>query len=149
MTYRRLAVAAIVCATAVVVWWFASTPVLLHTHILTKPDYRSWGAYNEEGTGVTILNPFRSRVAERVAEAFLRDASSGECSPEMSEGLCGAVKRRPLPAADWRLVYRRNIGNDIYVFYRLRQASQQCVMAMVRLKQNGASWKISAYGLSY
>src|SRR5580700_7813658 len=49
----------------------AASPVLFHIHILSKSDYRSCGGYNEEGTGVTVLNPFRSRVPEQRADAFL------------------------------------------------------------------------------
>jgi hypothetical protein len=37
-------------------------PVLLHTHILTKADHKSCGGYSGEGTGITLLNPFRSRA---------------------------------------------------------------------------------------
>jgi hypothetical protein len=136
------------CALTVSLWW-ASKPVLLHTHLLTKADYRSCGAYNEEGTGVTILNPLRSRVAERAADSFLLAASNGRCSPETSEGLCKAVTKRPLPGTDWNLVYRRNLGSDVDVFYRLRRTSQECVIAEVKLKQTGGSWKIFGYGVSY
>jgi hypothetical protein len=47
-------------------------PVLLHTHILTKDEYTSCGGYYEEVTGITLLNPFRSRAPERIADGFLR-----------------------------------------------------------------------------
>lgn len=125
------------------------TKELLHTHLLTKADYRSCGAYNEEGTGVTILNPLRSRAAERVADSFLRALSDGRCSPETNEGLCKAMAKRSLPATDWRLVYRKNFGNEVDLFYRLERATQECVIAHVSLHKASADWKVDGYGISY
>lgn len=100
---------------------------------MTKPDYRSCGAYNEEGTGITILNAFRSRVAEKVADAFLSKPAI----------------HRPFPGTKWHLVYTRDFATKAYFFYRLGGVSQQCVMVEVRLKQNGSDWKVSGYGVSY
>ena len=71
----------------VVLWW-GLKPVLL-----------------EVGTRFTILNPLRSRSPERTANLFLRAASAGTCLPEMSEVLCGFVRRGPLPAN--RVAHRR------------------------------------------
>ena len=126
-----------------------SKPVLLHTHLLTKEDYRSCGAYNEEGTGVTILNPLRSRIAARVADAFLRAASTGRCSPDTSEALCRFIEKgHRLPATEWRLVNQWNIGNETRLFYKLG-GRQECVMAEVSLEKAVAGWKVSGYGISY
>lgn len=134
-------------AFAVLVWW-ASIPVLLHTHLLTKADYRSCGAYNGEGTGVTILNPCRSRMAERVADAILRSASAGTCSAGTGEALCRFISNKPFLAKEWRLVNRRDIGNEVHLFYKVGP-QQECVMTTVHLKQTDAGWKISGYGVSY
>jgi len=73
----------------------ASKPVLLHTHIFSGVDYRSCGGYNDEGTGVTILNPFRSRAAEHKADEFLRAARNGRCLPEMNENWCSSMAKYP------------------------------------------------------
>jgi len=148
LTYRRLAAALVVCAMAVVVWWFASKPVLLHTHLLTKADFRSCGAYNEEGTGVTILNPFRSRIAEGVADAFLRAASTGTCTPDTNEVLCGSMEGRRLPGTEWRLVNQWNIGNRTRLFYQLGR-QQECVIVGVSLEKAGTHWTVSGYGIRY
>lgn len=43
--------------------------------MVMKADYRSCGAYNEEGTGVILLNPFRLRGPENVADTLLQAAS--------------------------------------------------------------------------
>jgi hypothetical protein len=133
----------------------ASRPVLLHTHIFTRADYRSCGGYNDEGTGITILNPFRSRAAEHKADEFLRAARSGQCLPEMDENWCSSVTKHPLPASEWRLAYARARTNHVDLFYRLRKISPaqthttDCVIAMVALEQDGANWKILRYGISY
>jgi hypothetical protein len=123
-------------------------PVLLHTHILTKADYRSCGGYNDEGTGVTVLNPFRSRAPERIADGFLRLASAGKCSPEVSEGLCKFLANRPVLASNRHLVYRRDSGNHVDLFYRLG-TEKECVVTKVGLERTGASWEISRYGVSW
>jgi hypothetical protein len=101
------------------VWIIASNPVLLHTHIFAKADYRSCGGYNDEGTGVTILNPFRSRAAEHKADEFLRAARNGQCLPEMNENWCSSMAKYPLPASEWRLAYARARTNHLDLFYRL------------------------------
>jgi hypothetical protein len=123
-------------------------PVLLHTHILAKADYQSCGAYNEEGTGVTLLNPFRFRAPERIADEFLRLASNGKCLPEVSEELCRFLAKRPLPATNWHLAYRRDVGNNVDLFYRLG-TEKGCAVANVGLERTGSSWKISRYGVSW
>jgi hypothetical protein len=113
------------------------------------------GEYNEEATGITIMNPIRSRFQERVADAFLRAASNGECSPDVSEALCTFVKAgHSVPAREWRLVNRRDSNGNITLFYRLLGASQElqrhngCEVARVDMEQNVATWKIVGYGLT-
>lgn len=154
LPYRRLAVLLALLASAVGVWRLASKPVLVHTHILSKPDYRSCGAYNEEETGVTILNPFRARAPERVAEVFLRAASNAKCLPDMPEDFCRFVEKRPLPATEWRLVNRRDSARMISLFYRLGWKSHElakhdgCAIAEVDVERTGTGWQISRYGVS-
>jgi hypothetical protein len=125
-------------------------PVLLHTHMLTKADYRSCGAFNEEGTGVILLNPFRFRAPEHVADTFLREASQGRCSSETTVPLCNTLKTHPLPSAEWRLVNRQDLpGHAVKLFYRDSKNQTACVMAMVHLAKTGVIWQVAAYGISY
>jgi hypothetical protein len=147
--YRLVASLLALCALAVLAWEISSKPVLLHTHVFTEADYRSCGAYNEEGTGTTILNPLRSLRPERAAERFLQAVSHSRCSAEMSEGVCKLVNTHPLPAGRWRVAYIRKSGRDVDLFYRLVGASPECVMARVRVRQIGTRREISSYGLSY
>src|SRR6266496_4200541 len=90
---RGLAALAL-CAAAFLVWALATKPVLLHTHVLGRADDRSCDTYNEAGTGIAILNPFRSRLPEETANVFMRAASKAKCSPGLSEALCGFVTKR-------------------------------------------------------
>jgi len=149
--YFRLLMLLALSAMALITWGFASKPVLPHTHILTKDDRQECGAYNQEGTGVTILNPFRSRAPERIADRFLRAASNADCSPDLNEEFCKFVRKRPLPAKGWRLVYRRDFPNDVRLYFRLRGQWQQpgadpCWIAEVHLRRFGATWR--TFGLA-
>jgi hypothetical protein len=153
--YRHAFVLVAACALTALVLWVASKPVLLHTHILTTPDYRSCGAYNEEGTGVTLLNPLRSRGPERVADRFMRALSKGMCAPEVGDKLCTFLKQHPLSSSEWRLANRTEFGRDTHIFYRLGletksvAETKECIMAKVTLTSTGAGWEISGYGVSW
>jgi len=125
-----------VCALAVILLILASGPVLL-----------------EVGSEISILNPFRSRTPERTADTFLGAAANGACAPEASEALCSFIKKHPLPAAEWRLVNRRDSTKEIRLFYRLEgkqvrpNKNDRCLIAEVRLQQSGETWEISGYGV--
>lgn len=157
LPYRRAAVLLALCALALLVWWFSSGPVLLHTHVLATADDQACGASGfvlEAGTGTTVLNPFRSRAPERTADVFLRAASNGECAPGVGERLCRYVRERRFPGLEWRLVNRWEWDSvrHIRLFYRLSGKSQElekhngCVIGNVDLALTGETWKISAYG---
>jgi len=133
---------------------FVTKPVLVHTHLFRNRDSRSCGGYNGEGTGTTILNPFRSRGPERMADAFLRAASKGICLPELDEEFCAFVTKRPVPATQWQLVNRSDSRAASRLFFRLEGPWQQkgkngCVIAEVHLEWNGAAWKPVGYGASW
>jgi hypothetical protein len=156
--FRSLAILLASGAATVLMWRLASEPVLLHTHILVKTEDQQCGTDLEEWTGTTILNPFRSRLPERIANEFLRAVSKAECSPGLSVELCRFVTERPaLPASEWRLVYRSewHSSRDIRLFYRLRGVSQEiaghysgCASAHVDLARTGSTWKVSGYGVT-
>jgi hypothetical protein len=152
LPYRRLAVSLASCAMAALVWWLATKPVLFHSHILATEDDRLCNEYNSHGTGVPILNPFRSRRTERMADALLRAASSAECLSDWDEKMCMFVKKHPLPAGTWRLVNRWDSATTIGLFYRLepqeRAERKRCVIAEVELRRTGATWRISSFGLT-
>ena len=125
LRYRRLALLIIVCTSAWLVWMMATKPVLFHTDIWARGDEQRCGEYNQVVTGITILNPFRSRLPEQRADAFMHAASNAECTPDLSISLCDFVRRRPLPAGAWQLVNRRDSTADIRLFYRLNTKRQE------------------------
>jgi hypothetical protein len=80
-----------------------------------------------------------------------RSPSNGTCSAGITEALCKFVKRRPLPATQWRLGNRRDSGNDIWLFYKLSgkgvkpPSGDRCLMAAVQLERTGVAWNASGY----
>jgi hypothetical protein len=137
LSYRRLALLLLaLSAFAVLVWWFASRPVLF-----------------ESGTRTIVLNPFRPRAPERTAGVFLHAASNMTCSPDLSDALCRFVQKHPLPTTEWRLVNRWDSGNETTLVYKLREKwerpanNDRCLMAEVILERSGANWKTVGYGV--
>lgn len=146
--YRSLLVLVGLCAGAVLVWRCATSPVLLHTHVLAKTDNQSCGPFNQIATGFTILNPFRSRAPERTADVFLRAASNGKCAPGLSEAACNFITTHPLvlPGTEWRLVYRWDSAERIDLFYRQeRPRLDACRIFTVSLKRIGAGWEVFGF----
>jgi len=150
----RLAVLLVLCALAIVAWRLASKPVLFHSRILATADDRSCGEYNQEGTGIPILNPLRSRSPERAAEVFLRAASKARCLSGWDERLCAFITRHPIPASAWRLVNRWDSGKESVLFYRLesqelaKRKRNGCLIAHVKLQRTDTTWKITGYGVT-
>lgn len=132
-----------VCILVVLGWSVIAGPVLLHTRVFAEND--QWcGVFTEQVTGFTVLNPLRSRVPERAAEAFLRAASQGKCLPEWNERTCNyIVTKRPVRAREWRLVYRFdfNSGQSSDLLYeQLHPTPASCRPIVVSLKQVGGVW---------
>lgn len=143
------------CVAAALLCVLVSKPVLLHTHALSTQDTEACGDYNKEATGITVLSPFRSRVQERLAETFLRRASSGECSPDTTEELCAFVRGgHSVPTSDWRLVNRQDKPGSVTLLYRLTGSSQEfmthngCMVARVSLQRTDNLWKVVGYGVT-
>jgi hypothetical protein len=58
------------CFPVLIVSWWLTKPILVDTHMFARADDASCGAYHEEGTGLIIFNPLRSRTTELIANAF-------------------------------------------------------------------------------
>jgi hypothetical protein len=144
---------------AVICLWWAG-PVLLHTHIGKGADEHACGEYNEAATGITILNPLRSRDPEAVADVFLHAAAIGRCAPALKEPFCSFVVQHPLPATEWRLVNRLEWQSirkvkKMRLFYRLEAVSPEiaakhggCAIAHVELERIDGTWKLSGFGIT-
>src|ERR1051326_308825 len=145
----------IICVFASLVWMIVSGPVLLHTNALSKTNIDECGEYNEQATGLTVLNPLRSRFQERLADGFLKAASKGECSPNINAELFRFVTaRHTLPARKWDLMNRRDDGGHTTLFYRLKDLSkkfttyQRCTIAQVDIERTGTTWNVVGFGIT-
>ena len=148
--HRKLAVLFSLGVLAALLWALASGPVLFRSRTLATAEHRSCWEY--DGTGLLILNPFRSRAAERLADQFLRAASNAKCLPGWSEWECRAVVRHPMPAIAWRLVNRLDSPRGTTLFYALeprdaaRRSAHRRWVATIELRHSGGSWKIFGFG---
>jgi len=147
--YRRILVPLLALfACAVFVWQLGSRPVLFHSRLLATAADRSCGDYPNGGAGTPILNPFRSSAPERVADAFLRAASSAQCLPELGERTCKFLAQHPFQAHSWRPVDRYDSGEYVMVIYAayFQRGRNGCSLFSVQLRRNGATWKVSGFG---
>jgi len=131
-------------------WHFATAPVLFHSHILATKEDRRCAEYNGHGTGLPILNPFRSRCPERVADIFLRAWSSAHCLADWDEAMCKATRNRRYPGGTWRLVNRRDSDTAILLIYKIESAEQAkhgwCLIINLDLRRTGANWRVFGFG---
>jgi hypothetical protein len=137
--YRLLAVLFVLCSLAALVWMRATGPVLFHMHMWSKTE--PCGAYAEVVTGITVLNPFRSRAPEHVADEFLRDAAKGICSPGLDERICKFMATHPLGVVRRRLVYRWDSGARTELVYRQKPPAI-CRVLVVSLERIGVAWRV-------
>lgn len=154
--YFLLCIVFVICATVVLFLRRNSTPVLVHIESLRRTDVELCGDYNKVATGTTILNPFRSRLQEHLAEEFLQAVSVGRCSSATSDQLCEYVKEgHTIPTTNWRLVTRLDDAGTVILLYRLKGNSEiltthgGCAVARVEAKQNSDVWKIVGFGVTY
>jgi hypothetical protein len=115
--YIRVLLIALFLVAAVGASLSLSKPVLLHTHRFTRKDDRSCGGYDEQGTGITVLNPLRSREAEQVADAVFHGLANADCPSEMSVNSCKNIALRKLAPKEWKIAYRTDSGKDVDLFY--------------------------------
>lgn len=100
-------------------------------------------------SGITVLNPLRSREPERVANAFLSALSKAKCPPDMNERACMLVMNNPLSPREQRLVYRRDSAGEVVLFYRLLLEEWKRKVRstyQIELRRSGATWNV--YGFS-
>lgn len=164
LAHRKLVLLPALSALAVLVWLFASGPILFRSQLLAAAEDRA--CPEDPGVGVPVFNPFRSRSAERVADAFLRAASHAVCLPDLNGRVCRFLSQHPLPPAEsWRLVDRWTSAGDmlledrwgsaqhIVLVYRLyfqglaKHKRNGCLLATVELHRDGGTWKVSGYGV--
>lgn len=153
LPYRTLALLLALCALAVLAWLLASKPVLFRSRLLATAADRSCRDYAGDEVRIAVLNPFRSRSPERVANAFLRAVSKAQCSPDWNERTCKFVEQHPVPAQSWRLADRYDSDEYVMLIYWLdlrvpaKPARSACWPFSVQLRRTGATWKVSGFGM--
>ena len=149
--YTRVLLIVVSLGVAFGTWLLLSKPVLLHTHRFALRDYRPCGGYNEQGTGITLLNPFRSREAEHVADRVFRRLANAECPTEMSADYCKSIALRNLAPRKWKIVYRTDSVNDIDLFFSWppQRAPTGCRIIEMLLTRRDTNWKVLRYGVSW
>jgi hypothetical protein len=77
------------------------------------------GDYQEDLSGIVILNPFRDRAPEDSATRFLSDLKNSKCAAT-DPALCTYALHTARPVLDWKLVNRRDTSELTSLFYRLK-----------------------------
>lgn len=137
------------CILAALIWGAHAGPALFHTHVLAGSE--QCGAFTEQMTGLTILNPFRWRAPEQAADDFLREVSSGVCGSRYlgawdRETCRSVVSQRPVRPTEWRLVYRVDLDPRwrFDFFYRqVRPKPDHCRPIVVSLDRFSSTWRVA------
>jgi len=153
LAYRTLARLLAVCALAFIVWWLSSRPVLFRSRFMATAEDRLCRDYAGEEVRSAVLNPFRSRSPERVADAFLRAVSNARCLPGWNERTCTYVIQHPVPAQSWRVADRYDSDEYVMLIYWLnvrtpgKREVRGCWPFSVQLHRTGVTWRVSSFGL--
>jgi hypothetical protein len=101
----------------------------------------------------SILNPFRDRAPEQVADKFLTLLSNGQCeqavsvlsyTPEKRQDVCQRETQYSL--SSWRLVNRKEEARQIKMFYWCwHKKSDTHGQLWVTLEKQGEQWQITGY----
>jgi hypothetical protein len=128
--------------------------------VLLQPVWLRFQAGPLQGDArVLVLNPFRDRSSEKLAEGLLRGLSSGhedEALAQVSgidanERVKVARREHETPIRDWHLVYMTNAGGVRTLRYSLKTADGRfcCGVAFITLKENNHVWSIDDYNRLY
>ncbi len=106
------------------------------------------GDYHAKVTGLTILNPFRDRSPEIIANDFLADLRANKCSA--SQKLCGyALPEHRI--SDWRLVGREDTRGLVALFFKLTKyhapglGYDMTGEGTIQLRQDARGWRVVFY----
>jgi hypothetical protein len=91
-------------------------PILLH--ILAETNC-ACGDYHQQVTGLIVRNPFRDPSPEQSATRFLEEVRDDKCT--INAALCGYT-RNGHRVSEWRLGIRRDLGQHVYLYYRLTKS---------------------------
>lgn len=106
----------------------------------------------------TIFNPFRHRLPERTAEAFLEELKEGRCREVVDvlllrrnykEDVCEKERRSPLLA--WELTNRSDNGANVRMYYLAHRRTYQGYQGQlwITVENRGGQWQVVNYECFY
>ena len=106
----------------------------------------------------TIFNPFRDRLPERAAEAFLEKLKEGRCreaydvpllTRDYKEEVCEKESKSPLVA--WRLENRSDDGANVRMYYLAHRKTYQGYQGQlwITVANRGGQWQVVNYQCFY
>lgn len=133
--------------------------VLLLLALLQPVWFRFQTGPLQGDTRVLVLNPFRDRSSENLAESLLHGLSSGHeeealvlvSNIDANERVKVARREHESPIQDWHLVYLTNEGGIRTLRYSLSTADGKfcCGVAFITLTKKNDAWSIEDYNRIY
>jgi hypothetical protein len=145
MRTRRLIVLTSV-ALLLAAWMLLAGPVLLRLNLdpgALQPPF------------LTLLNPFRDRGPERVADAYLRRLSTGELAE--ARRYFGAnreaieVREPQYPPLNWKIANRADESGHVTLTYTITRGGgyRGASTAIVVAARHAGQWRIATYNAWY
>jgi hypothetical protein len=128
-------------------FWRKHAGIIL-LHVFADTDC-ACGDYQEEVSGINVLNPLRDRQPEKAAETFFQEAIQGRCSVHYDADLCQYFEH-VAPVKAWKLVNARAKDNGIDLFYKLDSSRDLPNKAWtgegyVHVSRVAGDWRVSSY----
>lgn len=123
-------------------------PMLVH---LFADSSCACSDYDEETSGLTVLNPFRDRTPEASANAFFEDLKQGHCPAAafvLSASECAFLMEHRR-VSEWKLVNRQDKANQVSLYYKLTEFGSDrqyrfTGIGFIEVVKSNGNWKVSA-----
>lgn len=128
-------------------------PMLLH---LFADSSCTCSDYDEEVTGLTLLNPFRDRLPEAGANVFLEEIKQGRCpimASNLSDDACAwLVDHRRV--SEWKLISRQDHPQRASLYYKLTKFGagpryRLTGVGLVEVVETNGNWKASVFDAQF
>ena len=134
-------------------WLFRQDPMLLH---VLADSSCACSDYDEEVSGMTVLNPFRDRLPEISAKAFLEDIKQGRCpvmASDVTPAECGfLMKHRRV--SEWKLISRRDKPRHRSLYYKLTKLGSEprfrfTGVGFIEVVEVNGAWKVCGFDAEF
>jgi len=124
-------------------------PVLLH--LFADTDC-ACGDYQQELSGIVLLNPLRDRTPERNVDSFFTELREGRCAPSTAgnTSLDCSYALDGHRVSEWRLAYRRDNGDTVELYYKLTSLGAEPKFSLtgeglVKAQHTKDAWHVTYY----